>query len=215
MEHTHQTFFIDYPESENDKGGPYEFHKKLEQIVKEKYDIEEYLIALETEPRIHYHFIVYTTLGNCINLIQQLVRKYDLKNKSGKHGGKNNYGRVKKPIDNLEKLKIYCCKEKNVLSSYSQETLEELYRKSFKKTTDIKSRLVQYLDEIYKDCIHEPNPMEIKVQIIQYLTENKIHVRKSLIDSYHIYYRQMSLNEKIKYTATQILLDLYPLSNNI
>lgn len=212
MEHTHQTFFIDFPVGED---SPSEFHIKLKHIVNIQYEIDEYLIALEEEPRLHYHFIVYTSVANCINLIQYLVRKYKLKNKSGKHGGKNHYGRVKKPITNLEQLKIYCCKEGNIISSYSNETLEDLYRKSFKKTTDIKSRLVQYLDEKYKNCIHNPTEMEIKVLIVEYLTENKIHLRKSLVDSYHIYYRQMTLNEQAQWNSSQLLMSLYPLSNNI
>lgn len=207
MDYTHQTFFIDYPETA--RVPPCDFHKILEATIKD-YDIEEYLLALETDPKYHYHFIVYTSTQNCINLLQHLVRKYGLSNTSGKKGGKRKYGRLKKPIDNLQKLKIYCSKEGNVLSSYSAETLEELYRSSFKKTDNIKSKLVHYLDNYFTDLHGYLCSKSIKLQIIKYLQDNKIHIRRSLVDSYYLYYRQTTLKEKIRYDVEHIFDELYP-----
>ena len=74
------TFFVD---------SPLEIFDELENTVKIKYGIDEYLIAFEPcndkgEQKPHYHFIVYTTLKNCINLIQKLVKRLQLKHQRSK-----------------------------------------------------------------------------------------------------------------------------------
>jgi len=207
MEYTHQTFFIDMPESV--RVPPCEFQEELVKVIKD-YDIEEYLLALELDPKIHFHFIVFTSTANCINLVQHLVRKYNLSNTSGKKGGKRKYGRLKKPIDNLQKLKIYCSKEGNVLSSYSNETLEELYKLSFKKHDNIKSKLVHYLDNYFTDMHGYLDRKSIMLKIINYLQDNKIHIRRSLVDSYYLYYRQTTMKDKIRFTCENIFDELYP-----
>lgn len=214
MDFTHQTFFLDCPE--NHRGDPYEFQKEIVKTIK-VYDTEEYLVAYEAEnskgeEKPHYHIIVYTSYKNCTNIIQHFVRKYELSNKSGKVGGLRKYGRLKQPIENLEKLKQYCCKEGNVLSSYSNEVIDDLYRKSFNKRQNIKEKICRTLDEKFKTR-YNTDSGEIKEQIIQILIDFKIHIRKSLVDSYYIWYSQASELEHMTLNAHHIYRYLYHLND--
>lgn len=183
MEFSHQTFTIDLEQ---------EHHCDLCHIVESKYDIEEYLIAFEPtndkgEDKPHFHFIVFTTYKNVTNLLQYLVNKYNLRNTSGKQGGKRRYARLKQPIRNLERLKVYCCKHKNVKSTYSHETLEELYKQSFKKNPrTLKLKCQAFVEEATSSQNHV-SLEDIRIIIIKWCMQEKVHIRKTLIDAYVIW----------------------------
>lgn len=205
MEFNHYTFVIDAKQEE---------HETLENIVKSKYDIEEYLIAFEPhndkgEDKPHYHFIVFTTNKNVTNLIQYLVKKYDLSNTSGKHGGKRRYARLKQPIKNLEKLKIYCSKHGNVKSSYSDEKLQELYKKSFvKNDRTLKMKCQSYCEENTANQFHV-SLEDIRLLIIEWCMMEKVHLRRTLVDSYVIWICQNTEYSRLRKTKHELYILLY------
>jgi len=216
MEVTHQTFTIDIRP-------PFEYsldlHQQLETLVKETYDIEEYLIAFEPkndkqEDKPHFHFIVFTDYKNCTNLLQKLVKDYNLACKGGKRGGKRYYARLKKPIRDLNQLKIYCSKDNNVLSSYSPDTLEDLYRQSFK--VDLITRRDKVLKYVEDTCPthHRINPHRVKICIIQYYKDHKLLIRKTLIDSDYMWVRQNSELSGLGSDPKEIYRELYPFDFN-
>lgn len=203
-EYTHHTFFVD---------SPLEIFDELENTVKIKYGIDEYLIAFEPcndkgEQKPHYHFIVYTTLKNCINLIQKLVKDYNLSTK-GQKGGRRKYGRLKQPINNLEALKRYCCKDGNVRSSYSDEILNDLYRKSFKKDDkSLKLKCLRFVEDNTVSQLHV-SLEDIRLSIIKFCMIEKVHIRRTLIDAYLIYVVQTSEFTRLRKSIHDIYILLY------
>lgn len=211
MEPYHQTFTIDI------KTGEYsvEMHKNLESLVRDSYDIEEYLIAFEAkndkgEDKPHFHFIVFTSYQNCTNLLQKLVKDYKLANKSGKRGGKRYYARLKVPIRDLKTLKTYCCKDNNILASYSNETLEELYRDSFKKDTKtLRDKCRDYV-ETHIAPHHVTNDLRVKIVVADWMTEQGLIIRKSTLEGYFMWIRQTSKVKGLGQKSKEILKILYP-----
>lgn len=203
-EYTHHTFFVD---------SPLEKFQELENLVKTTYGIDEYLIAFEPcndkgEDKPHYHFIVYTTLKNCINLIQKIVKDYNLSTK-GQKGGRRKYGRLKTPITDLNKLKIYCSKDGNVRSSYSDEVLNELYRKSFKKDDKtLKVKCLRFVEDNTVSQLHV-SLEDIRLTIIKFCMIEKVHIRRTLVDSYLIYVVQTSEFTRLRKSIHDIYILLY------
>lgn len=203
-EYTHHTFFID---------SPLENFDEIVKIVNSTYAIDEYLIAFEAtnekgESKPHYHFIVNTTDKNLTNLIQYLVKKYNLSTK-GQKGGRRKYGRLKQPIQNLESLKIYCSKEGNVRSSYGDDILHDLYRKSFKKDDKaLKVQCLKYVEAQTTSQLHV-SLEDIRLYIIKFCMVEKIHIRRTLVDAYLIYIVQSSEFSRLRKSSTDIYLLLF------
>ena len=204
-ESNHHTFFVD---------SPLEKFDEIEHIVTKTYAIDEYLIAFEPtnekgESKPHYHFIVFTTDKNLTNLIQFLVKKYSLASKTGKQGGRRKYGRLKQPITNLERLKIYCSKDGNVRTSYGEDILNDLYRKSFKKDDKaLKVKCLKYVEGETTSQLYV-SLEDIRLYIIKFCMVEKIHIRRTLIDAYLIYIVQSSEFTRLRKNATDIYLLLY------
>jgi hypothetical protein len=200
----HQTFFID---------SPLTIFDDLQKIVNTTYGIDEYLIAFEAtnekgEAKPHFHFIVFTTEKNLTNLIQFLVKKYNLATK-GQQGGRRKYGRLKQPIHNLERLKIYCSKEGNIRTSYSEDILQDLYRKSFKKDDkSLKLKALKYVENETVSQLHV-SLEDIRLYIIKFCMVEKIHIRRTLVDAYLIYIAQSSEFTRLRKNATDIYILLY------
>lgn len=205
MEYIHQTFTVDLPQSE---------HTTLEHIITKKYDIEEYLIAFEPhndkgEEKPHFHFIVFTTSKNLTNALQHIVKKYNLSNTSGKHGGKRRYARLKQPINNLEKLKIYCSKHGNIKSSYSDETLSELYKKSFiKNDRTLKMKCQEYCESNTQNQFHV-SMEDLRLLIIEWCMTEKVHLRRTLVDSYVIWICQNTEYPRLRKTKHELYILLF------
>lgn len=211
MDFKHITFFIDLTVDKFDE---------LEEIVKTRYGIEEYMISHEQfnekqEEKPHYHFIIYTTEKNFTNLLQYLVKYYNLKNVSGNRGGRRKYGRLKAPIQDLNKLKIYCAKDGNIRSSYSPDILDELYRQSFKKTNKmLKQKCLEYVESTISSGYSFIGFEEIRMKVIEFCLIEKIHIRKTLIDSYVIYIGQHSEYNTLKLDSSEIYRNLYTIFND-
>lgn len=203
-ESTHHTFFIDSALDNFDE---------IENIVTNTYAIDEYLIAFEAtnekgEAKPHYHFIVFTTDKNLTNLIQFLVKKYNLSTK-GQKGGRRRYGRLKQPIHNLERLKVYCAKEQNVRTSYDNDILNELYRKSFKKDDKaLKVKCLRYVEGETTSQLYV-SLEDIRLYIIKFCMVEKIHIRRTLVDAYLIYIVQSSEFTRLRKSPADIYILLY------
>lgn len=205
MEYLHQTFTVDLPQTE---------HDNLLHIIKDKYDIEEYLIAFEPhndkgESKPHFHFIVFTTGKNLTNCLQHIVKKYNLSNTSGKHGGKRRYARLKQPITNLEKLKIYCSKHGNVKSSYTDDVLSELYKKSFvKNDRTLKMKCQEYCENNTLNQFHV-SMEDLRLLIIEWCMSEKVHLRRTLVDSYVIWICQNTEYPRLRKTKHELYILLF------
>lgn len=203
-ESNHYTFFIDS-----------EIHvfDDLEEIITKTYGIDEYLIAFEAtndkgESKPHFHFIVFTTERNLTNLIQFLVKKFNLATK-GQKGGRRKYGRLKQPIHNLERLKVYCSKDGNVRTSYDDDILNDLYRKSFKKDEKaLKHKALKYVEEATVSQLYV-SLEDIRMNIIKFCMIEKIHIRRTLVDSYLIYIVQTSEFSRLRKSHTDIYILLF------
>ena len=113
LDHKYFTFYMDIP---------YDKFDEVEGIVK-SYDFPEWLIAMETSPRDHIHFLVFTTTIDKNACFNRLVRHYKLKHDT-KHGGHRRYGQVKKELTNINKFKKYLAKQGMIRGSESQEALQ-------------------------------------------------------------------------------------------
>lgn len=184
----------------------------VEKQLKTKYYVDEYLIASENDPKDHFHLIGFTTKKNWDNFIKSLVEKYKLRTTT--KGGKRKYATLSAPIQNLEKLQIYCTKQSEGNTEFLRSNLETselmaFYEKSFKKNE--KKKLAQEVHEAleeqhkYPDLIEEQsqyaktgltqyiNIMEIlikiKLNIINYLrTSTDSNMCRSNILSYTQYH---------------------------
>lgn len=202
---------------------PIKYLNEIKDIMINQYGIADYLLAYEErndkgEYKPHIHTIYLTTPNNGRNMVKTIVSKYKLT--SSGRGGKRHYCTLKAPIRNLEKLRVYCSKDGNVVSSLPQDELDRLAKLSFKKDNlEIKEKLVKHLDEVIKqkkwkyhfntEKTYHITEKDLALEIIKYMCDNKIHLRKSLLESYVIYYRQFTTIPDIKSDPDQLLFLLY------
>ena len=221
-EYKYKTTFFDC-KTESAKADPIKYMNDIKDILIKDYGVKDYLLAYEErnvkgEYKPHIHVIYLTSNNNGTNFVKKIVCKYGLRSNS--QGGRRYYGTLKEPIRNLEKLRAYCSKDGNVISSLPQDELDRLAKLSFKKDNlEIKQKLVIHLDEIvmekYWSYHHDTEKTyyisqeNLAIEIIKYMTNNKIHLRKSLLESYIIYYKQFTELEQIKATPSDLLFMLY------
>jgi hypothetical protein len=221
-EYKYKTTFFDC-KNKKQQGDPLQYMDEIKEILTKDYGVKDYLIAYEErnakgEYKPHVHTIYLTSESNGTNFVKKIVSKYGLRGNT--KGGRRYYGTLKEPIRDLEKLRVYCSKDGNVISSLSNEELDRLAKKSFKKDNlEIKEKLVKYLDEVVSNKYWKHDFTEGKtyyitqkqlaLEIITYMTNNKIHLRKSLLDSYIIYYRQFSQIAGIQNDPEELLFLLY------
>lgn len=181
----HITFYID---------GLAEKFDTIEQMIKD-HDITEYLISHELlnskgKEKPHYHFILLTTDKIYNNLFKKLKVALGVKpHKATGSGGYRPYGRLKQPIRDLDRLKIYCSKDGNVRSTYPKDVLEALHERSFKKNKDdqFKLDLIEHLDQSvnYNNLC---NREKLYGAIIQFLILKDMKISRPGIISWATFY---------------------------
>lgn len=125
----------------------------VEKHLTEKYFVDEYIIAMENDPKEHIHFVGFSEKKNWTNFVKSLVDKYKLTT-SG-HGGQRKYATLSKPIHTIERLKIYVTKQSEgnfddtIRSNLKEEELEKLFALSFKKKEKqkINEEIHEFLEE--------------------------------------------------------------------
>lgn len=179
---------------------PYEHFDDVEGIVK-SYDFPEWLIAMETSPRDHIHFLIFSDNNQKNALFNRLCRKYDLKHNK-KHGGKRKYGVLRKEITNLEKFKRYLAKEGMIRGSESIEQLEQ-YIDDQIITSDGASKLVKNILTIMEECkiqLQDYPDYDLKLWIIKEIfkeTKNDYVPSKQLVNKVAlIFYRRYKTIEQ-------------------
>lgn len=177
----HITFFID---------GPLDKFDLVEKLVKESsaefYLISHELLNAKGENKPHYHFIILSNEKTFNALFKRLKSNLNAVVTTKGRGGYRPYGRLKEPIRDIEKLKIYCCKDGNVRSTYSTAILEELHQKSFKKNSE--DRLFNGLKDFLNQKTLSQNQIEfideIRRGIIEYLISKDEKISKPKIEGY-------------------------------
>lgn len=145
-------FFVDIELSEFDN---------LIKIL-DAYKISKYLIAHEThnkkgQKKPHYHILGFMSPTTYKNLISKLIRDYKLKGEG--RGGKRFYGKITKPIRDLQKMASYSLKDGNFrYKGYTEEEIKQYFAQSYKAETKISQIHKMYIELDkkfeYKQKIH-------------------------------------------------------------
>lgn len=122
--------------------------------IKEKlleYDIGLYIIGTEQKPYIHYHVVFQGTDKIYNKWCKKIREKYSLRGRA-QNGKPRQYGKVK-TIENLEKMKAYTVKEKNVISNMDDEQIQHYINLSEVHDNKYKEheKLVEAFDTLWKD----------------------------------------------------------------
>lgn len=196
----HIAFYIDGTEDKFDY---------VEDLVKQ-HDITEYLISHELknskdEDKPHFHIIILTDEKTYANFIKKLRNALDAYNKVKGSGGYRPYGRIKQPIRDIHKLKVYCSKDGNVRSSYSAEVLEALYKESHKKNAvdAFKEELIKTLDEIEFDLSGYDVKDKLYQTIIKMMIKNDMKISRPGVVSWGNFYisktERYNINQKARF----------------
>ena len=113
-----------------------------------QYSIGGYVIAYETEPYKHFHFLVEMTEQDYTRFRKRVfIDKYGLRGQA-KAGKPRQYGKVNN-IDDFDKMLSYTVKDSNIRSNLSDELLNDAIDKSFKKQQPklLKDKMTKYVDD--------------------------------------------------------------------
>ncbi len=153
------------------------------------------------------------------NFAMKIFRnKYKLRGRATK-GCPRQYGKEKN-IRNNEKCARYTCKDQNVRSNMTKEEIDEVLGMDLEEVKNTKKRskyekMLEYVEqEISHDGYEDTHNDEmasgtIKISIINFMRENKMHIRKSKIESYYYYFRANTQIHKWGLTSLQIYEQLY------
>lgn len=189
----------------------------------------KYIMGLETDKYEHFHFLVLMSKREYTALAKRLfIDKYKLRGRAVKDKPRQ-YGK-EKAIRNLEKYTKYCIKDQNFRSNMSHEEIEMIIKDKIEnvkntkdKTYQLKELLLEYLNDHvtrfrpshYPSGIvhgeYEDNYLarEIKIKIVDFMRENKLIIRKNVIDMYYYYAITYSENIKLKKSSAKIIDSLY------
>lgn len=193
-------------------------HSEIETIQQELHEYK-YIIGLETSEYEHYHFYVNMTVKQYSAFAQRIFRKkYQLQGRATK-GKPRQYGREHN-IKSHEKISRYTCKDQNVRSNMTKEEIDEVLGMKLEEVKNTKKRnkyekMLEYVEQqISHDGYEDTHNDEmasgtIKISIINFMRENKMHIRKSTIESYYYYFRANTLIHKWGLTSLQIYEQLY------
>lgn len=192
------------------------YHNQIDAVLKmlEEHNAVKYLIGLEvcdTHERTngeHMHFILHIDPKDYKNLKEKMRRTFNLAGKNNKQN-KPYYGWMKKDIKDIEKLKSYTLKDKNIrFKGYTQEEIDKIIELSFEKTNEI---------NIYKECIKSINQQRpfisnrkdesslyldttaLEVFILKFHMERGVKVCKSKIKNISLSYLQLEYEDRYKH----------------
>ena len=178
FDHKYFTFYMDIP---------YDKFDEVEGIVK-SYGFPEWLIAMETSPRDHIHFLIFTTTIDKNACFNRLVRHFKLKH-DAQHGGHRKYGQVKKDLTNIKKFKRYLAKQGMIRGSESQDILQQ-YIDEQEYTADSGSAIIKQItnqmqNEILRDNLNEYPNYDLKLWILKEIikvTQDDYNPSKQMIN---------------------------------
>lgn len=116
-------------------------HEHKEEVLKIllEYDIEKYIIGLETAQSTHsesngqhMHFMVQMYPKDYTRFAKRVfIDKYNLRGRALADKPRQ-YGKVK-TIENIQKMMCYTVKDGNLMTNMDEDTIQELIKQSFKK----------------------------------------------------------------------------------
>lgn len=188
-----------------------------------EYDTGMYLIAHEEEPYSHYHIVAQISDRDYHKFSKRIIEKHKLNGRATKDKPRQ-YGKLKK-INDLERLLIYTCKDKNVIGNFSETEIAKYIEKSFKKNDKEKFfvELQKYIDNdkscslefqaIFGDNVRYRttdglvyNADWIKGKIIEFYRDKEITLGQSALEAQFYAYSQhkksrwvMTLQEQMDY----------------
>lgn len=186
----------------------------LEDKLKERCSTALYVIAHETEPYSHFHFLVQMSNEDWVKFRKTIfIDHYKLAGQA-RNGKPRQYGKVKE-IKDLDKMLSYTIKDNSFRTNMAEEQIADALDKSFKQERQLllKDRMILFIEEKMKEQIFDHRE-DIEIMIIEYCIANKIHVRRTVIDCYYSYFRQFTHIEELRYNARK-LHKLIMLGNHI
>ncbi|AXH75985.1 MAG: putative replicase [Circoviridae sp.] len=151
----------------------------VEKLMTSNYNIEEYLIGSETEPRHHFHIVAKTTKKAFKCLLKKLATDFNLFTHT--KGGLRKYGVDKKRVMDLTQCLIYCTKQSegdtdNLRASYDEDELIAYFNKSYIVTA--KKKIYEEVHEYLEELHEKTSPSTISVDSI---TGNNIDIKLSIL----------------------------------
>lgn len=197
------------------------YHSRIDEVIAmlEKHNTEKYLVGMEIcsgeghaqTNGEHMHFILYINPVDFKNLKEKMRRTFNLAGKNNKQN-KPYYGWMKKDIRDIDKLRAYTVKDKNIRSKgYTDKELEEIIKSSFPKNDE---------RNIYKECIEaikrdKPYMVRLKddnkylgihldmtqleVYILKFHMENGVKICKSKIKNIAYSFLQLEYEDRYKH----------------
>lgn len=190
----------------------------LEEVIK-SYDTP-YVIALETEPYDHYHFMAELSHVEYHRFCKNIFKdKYRLRGRAGRKGtpdeGKpKQYGIVRSDIENIDLAMAYTLKDglyrTNMDPEYIKSCIEQSYKKTDKNleteklfkhldTIEFKDEKYQYFEYGYQKTNYDTITMKILENIYEYIitTDNKLSLSRTAINNYFLNYLRKTQNINI------------------
>jgi len=191
-------------------------HSRIDDVIAmlEKHNTEKYLVGMEIcsgdghaqTNGEHMHFILHIKPVDFKNLKEKMRRTFNLAGKNNKQN-KPYYGWMKKDIRDIDKLRAYTVKDKNIRSKgYTDKELEEIIESSFPKDN---------AGNVYRECIEaikrdkpykalgnlglELDTTKLEVYILKFHMENGVKICKSKIKSLAYSFLQLEYEDRYKH----------------
>lgn len=196
----------------------------LEKILLE-YDVGEYLIGHEVSPFSHFHLVVQLPCKKQWNAFQKrVIERYDLRGKATK-GKARQYGALKQ-IHDIEKLKAYTVKQKNVKTNMKAEDFKKYIEASYtsannrgfyekvlehleskEKLLVLETKIISHGNQTTFECETEYFP-KIYKEILRFCIENSYKITPAQVKSWAYSYVQqserISTDKKIEILMTKL-----------
>lgn len=190
----------------------------LEQELEES-NVQRAIISFEVSNKgtEHFHFLVQhqeDDLKFYDNFRKRnFIDKYKLRGQPKKDLPRQ-YGKVRE-IEELDKMASYTVKDEDFrVINIQQEEIDDMIDNAFNKTDKVKllkEKMIEFVEHklikggMVKHAEHE----EIMLHIIRFCFENKIEVRRSLLDSYYYHFRQFTTKKELQYSPIYMYNALY------
>jgi len=197
---------------------PKEEFDNLERELEES-NLQRFIISHEVSSKgtSHFHFLCQTQEGDLKfydNFRKRnFIDKYKLRGQPKKDLPRQ-YGKVR-DINELDKMASYTIKDEDFrVMNISQEEIDDMIDNAFNKTDKVKllkDKMIEYVElklckgNFTKYAEHE----EIVLIIIRFCFENKIEVRRSLLDSYYYHFRQFTTKKELQYSPANMYNAIY------
>ncbi len=178
------------------------------------YEIGQYIIAAETKPYDHFHFIVYMSNDSYRNFAKSVfIDKYKLRGRAVK-GQARQYGKQKE-IRDPTKMMAYTVKDGNFRTDMTKIQIEALIKISFQKkeSKDLLQECIEYVDREYfeHDECHTFNKdyVPVPVLIIGFLRSKNLTISPAAVKRY--FYHVHAYSKQQQTTDEQLFRILFPM----